>query len=244
MINCRNLLLTGLVTAFCSPLMADTLESADGSIIEGSYAGGNPTTIMFESGGAVAAYSTTEVVALYLSAGVQTAQAVPAAAAPATVTVPTGTRLLVRTSDTIDSRQHRSGHRFKGQLEGDLRVAGTVVAPRGSFVYGHLIDASQARRVAGRSGLVVEFTDIMIDSQLFPITTGTLEVQSGSTAGRTARRTARSAAIGGLIGGSSGARTGARVGAGVSILTQGESVNIPRGTLLETTLAAPLTVPQ
>jgi hypothetical protein len=244
MIRCRKLFLTGLATVFCLPLMADTIEKADGSLIEGSYVGGNPTTIMFEVGGEVTAYSTTDVVALFLSAGVQKAQEAPPATAAATVTVPAGTRLMIRTSDTIDSRQHRSGHRFKGQLEGALVVDGTVVAQKGSFIYGHLIDASQARRVAGRSGLVVEFTDINIDSQQFPITTGTLEAQSGSTGGRTARRTARGAVLGGLIGGSSGARTGAKVGAGVSIVTQGESVNIPRGTLVETTLAAPMTVPK
>jgi hypothetical protein len=83
----------------------------------------------------------------------------------------------------------------------------------------------------------------MIDDQLFPITTGDLSAQTGGEGRRTVGRTARAAAVGGLIGGSSGARTGARVGVGASILTGGASVNIPRGTILETTLAAALTVP-
>ena len=48
------------------------------------------------------------------------------------------------------------------------------------------------------------------------------------------------AAVGALIGGRSGARTGAAIGAGTAILTQGETVYIPRGTLVETTLSAPL----
>jgi hypothetical protein len=48
--------------------------------------------------------------------------------------------------------------------------------------------------------------------------------------------------LGGLIDGKSGARTGAKVGAGVSILTSGERINVPRGTLLETTLRAPLVI--
>ena len=95
----------------------------------------------------------------------------------------------------------------------------------------------------GSSELTVEFTDIMIDGQLYPIATGSLSAQTGGEAGRTVGRTARSAAIGGLIGGSSGARTGAKVGAGASILTSGASVNIPRGTIIETTLRTPLTVP-
>ena len=36
-------------------------------------------------------------------------------------------------------------------------------------------------------------------------------------------------------------RTGAKVGAGVSVLTRGQSINIPAGTLLDFTLAAPFT---
>ena len=66
--------------------------------------------------------------------------------------------------------------------------------------------------------------------------------QGGSEAARTIGRTARAAAIGGLIGGSSGARTGARVGVGASILTSGTSINVPAGTILETTPVEPLTV--
>jgi hypothetical protein len=69
-----------------------------------------------------------------------------------------------------------------------------------------------------------------------------LKAQTSSTAGTTARRTARGAAVGGLVGGSSGARTGAAVGAGVSILTSGNSIHIPAGTLVETSLRSPLVI--
>lgn len=83
----------------------------------------------------------------------------------------------------------------------------------------------------------------MINDQLIPMSTGALVAETGGEGRRTVGRTARAAAVGGLIGGSSGARTGARVGVGASILTSGSSVNIPRGTILETTLGAALTVP-
>jgi hypothetical protein len=90
--------------------------------------------------------------------------------------------------------------------------------------------------------LSIEFSDIMINDQLYPIATGTLAAQTDGEAGRTVGRTARAAAVGGLIDGSSGARTGAKVGAGASILTAGASINVPSGTMLETALTAPLTV--
>ena len=83
---------------------------------------------------------------------------------------------------------------------------------------------------------------VMVDDVLVPISTGELAAQTDGEAARTVGRTARAAAIGGLIGGSSGARTGAQVGVGASILTRGASINIPRGTIIETTLAAPVTI--
>jgi hypothetical protein len=85
----------------------------------------------------------------------------------------------------------------------------------------------------------------MIDDQLFEIATEGMQSQGGNEAGRTAGRTARAAVIGGLIGGSrSAARTGAAVGLGASLLTSGQSINVPAGTILETRLRVALTVPR
>lgn len=144
--------------------------------------------------------------------------------------------------DSVDSKRHKAGYKFRGQLEGALVVEGVTVAPRGTFLYGVVIASSSSGRAVGSSSIAMEFTDIMIDDQLFPIATSTLAAQTGNEGGKTVRRTARSAALGGLIGGSSGAKTGAKVGLGASILTGGSSVNVPAGTLLETTLRVPLTL--
>lgn len=239
------------LSSFCSAvvvifsaglLYADTLELADGTLLEGDFVGSSNDIIMFNTGDGIEAFPESEVVGIFLSAGVDQAAALMAANNAAQIIVPAGTRLVIRTTDTIDSRQNAAGHRFRGQLEGAIVVDGVTVAPRGTFVHGRIAQSQQANRVAGSSELTVEFTDIMIDDQLFPISTGGLTAKTGNEAGRTVGRTARAAAIGGLIGGSSGARTGARVGVGVSIITGGASVNIPRGTILETTLSAPLSV--
>jgi hypothetical protein len=164
---------------------------------------------------------------------------------PATnLTVPIGTRLVLRTTDTIDSNRHRAGHRFRAQLQSAIVIDGVTVVPRHAYIHGRIESAGRARRVVGSSELSIVFTDVMIDDQLIPIRTGELTAQTGNEAARTAGRTARGAVVGGLFGGSSGARTGAAVGASASILTRGSSINIPRGTILETSLASPLTVPQ
>ncbi len=235
-------ILTLLALLVAGSAAADTLELVDGSLVEGAFVGGNTTSVMFETAGQVAVYETSKVVALWFSAGVEIAEAALAAPAPENVVVPEGTRLMVRLSDTLDSSRHSSGHRFRGQLEGALVVRGTEVAPRGTWVYGQITQARQSGRVAGSSELALEFTDIMIGDQLFPISTTGLTAETGNTARQTVGRTARATAVGGLIGGSSGRRTGARVGAGVSILTSGQSINIPAGTLVEANLRAPLSL--
>ena len=219
---------------------ADTIELADGTLLEGDFIGSSNGIIMFNTGGSIEAFPEDKVIGIFLSAGVATKEAMSSDS----VTVPTGTRLVIRTADAIDSSRHPVGYRFTGQLEGALVVDGITVAPRGAYVHGRITQAGQARRLAGTAELAIEFTDIVIDGQLVPISTTGIQAQTGNEAARTVGRTARSAAIGGLIGGSSGARTGARVGAGASLLTSGASINVPAGTIIETTLAAPLEVQQ
>ncbi len=218
-------------------LLADTIELADGTLLEGDFIGSSNGIIMFDTGGGIEAFPESKVVGIFFSSGVATREE----ETEASVTVPTGTRLVIRTIDTIDSSRHSVGHRFRGQLEGALVVDGVTVAPRGAYVHGRITQANQSSNLAGT------FTDIVIDDQLIPISTGDLGVQAENEGGRRlAGRTARAAAVGGLMGGSSGARRGARVGVGASIIASGSqsSINIPAGTIVETTLSAPLVIQQ
>ncbi len=232
-----------IFSLYTGALLADTLELADGTLLEGDFVGSSNGIIMFDTGDGIEAFPEDQVVGLFLSAGVATAEA-SRNQAPATITVPSGTRLVIRTSDTVDTRRHGAGHRFRGQLESALVVDGVTVARRGTTVHGRILDARQAGRLVGSSEMAMAFTDIMVNDQLFEISTSGLQAQGGNEAARTVGRTARAAAVGGLISGSSGARTGARVGAGASILTQGGSINVPAGTILETQLTAPLVLPR
>ena len=254
--------LTALAGLFASFAFADTLELADGTLLEGDFVGSSNGIIMFNTGHGIEAFPEAEVVGIFISDGVATreaqqaqqapaaADAAAAAAAPApaprptTVTIPSGTRLVLRTSDSIDSRRHQAGHRFRAQLESAIVIDGITAVPRGAFVHGRIVQARQGGRAVGSSELAIEFTDLMINDQLFEIATEGMQARTGNEAANTVGRTARAAAIGGLISGRSGARTGAAVGAGASLLTSGQSINVPAGTILETRLRVPVTVPQ
>lgn len=154
--------------------------------------------------------------------------------------VAAGTSFLVRTTQTLSTSNVSTGHRFTARLEADLVADdGTVVAPRGTTVYGVVTQARKSGRLAGKANLAFTLTDIMINNQMRPVVTSEVSGESANTAGKSAGTTARAAAIGGLIDGSDGAKTGAKVGLGASLLTRGNSADVPSGSLLDFRLMQP-----
>src|SRR5437016_551485 len=167
------------------------------------------------------------------------------------ITVPTGTRVTVRTIDAIDSDKNRVGDKFTASLEQPLYVNDVLVAQKGADVYGRLDEAKEAGHIEGRSQLKLSLTGIMINGQVVPITTGDYEVSGKSRGANTAKKVGGGAAIGAVIGavvgGGKGAAVGAGVGAGagtaVQVMTKGEQVHVPSETLLEFSIDQPVSVP-
>jgi hypothetical protein len=167
-----------------------------------------------------------------------------------TITVPAGTMVSVRMIDGVDSEKNQIGDRFQASLQEPLEVDGVVVAPRGADVYGRLSESKEAGRLAGRSQLKLELTDIVINGRRQPMVTGEYQVQGSSRTASTAKRSVGGAAIGAIIGGIAGGGSGAAIGAGVgagagaatNTITKGEQVKVPSETLLEFRLQQPLTV--
>ncbi len=170
--------------------------------------------------------------------------------APTRVTVPAGTRVLVRTSDSVDSSKQQAGYRFKASLETNLQADDVVIAPRGTTVYGRLANAKSAGRMSGAAGLTLELTDIVINGTAYPLLTSTYEVRSqgqgSKTAGRVVGGTGLGALIGGVAGGGKGAAIGAASGAAlgttVSAATPGKQVAVPSESLLEFRIEQPVTL--
>ncbi len=215
----------------------------DGRVIEGELLSSQGDKVVINAGGIEMTLPKSSVAAIDFTAGASAPAVTPAPAAPAAqaaaASVPAGTPLTIRLSDTLDSRRTGAGQRFSGVLEADLVAGAVVVAPRGSRVYGRVVQAKKSGRLAGTAAMTLELTEIMVNNQMKPVLTNQM-VASGESTGKTsAGRTARGAVIGGLIDGSSGAKTGAKVGLGASILTAGNDIQIPRGTLLDFRLQQP-----
>jgi hypothetical protein len=257
--------------AVALPASADTLELKDGRVLNGRYLGGTAAQVRFEINGNVEVFRVSEVVALTFTgrssaaspasppaassapggvASTDARSADSATSAGGRVTVPAGTRLLVRMIDGVDSSKNHVGDRFHASMETDLVVGDTVVARKGTDLYGRLAEAKQAGHVAGSSELKLELTDMVVNGQSYPLMTGDYEAKGKGRGGNTAEKVGGGAALGAIIGaiagGGKGAAIGAGVGAGaggaVQVMTRGEQVRVPSETLLEFRLEQPVTV--
>jgi hypothetical protein len=167
------------------------------------------------------------------------------------VSVPTGTRLTIRTIDAIDSDRNHVGDKFAATLDQPLYVNDVLVVPKGADVYGRLEEAKEAGHLAGKAQLRLSLTGIVINGQTYALSTGDYELSGKSRTANTAKKVGGGAAVGALIGavvgGGKGAAIGAGVGAGagtaVQVATQGEQVHVPSETLLEFALDQPVTIP-
>jgi hypothetical protein len=260
----RILAALGLGLLFVAAAPADTLELKDGRVLKGKYLGGTQVVLRFEISGEVQTFNTNDIVALTFTgnpgfsappapAPAMTPQPPPSqaySASDGTITVPAGQSLLVRMIDGVDSAKNHVGDVFHASLETDLVIGNSVVARKGTDIYGRLAEAKEAGHVSGSSELQLELTRIVIDGRDYPVVSSDYTLQGKGRGKNTAEKVGGGAALGAIIGaiagGGKGAAIGAGVGAGaggaVQVLTRGQQVKVPSETVLEFRLQQPATV--
>lgn len=248
---------------------ADTLELKSGRVVQGRYLGGTAAVLRFEVNGEVQAFSTNDVVALTFTGrsgsaapaaapapapamAPPAADSAPTAAGPNTgdVTIPAGQSLLVRMIDGVDSTKNHVGDIFHASLETDLVVGNTIVARKGTDVYGRLANSQKSGTFTGKSELQLELTRMVIDGRDYPLVSSDYTLQGKGQGASTAKKVGGVAAVGAIIGAIAGGGKGAAIGAaaggatgaGVQVLTKGEQVKVPSETVLEFRLQQPETV--
>jgi hypothetical protein len=263
----RSIAVTAMGLLFAGAAMADTLELKDGRVLTGRFLGGTQALMRFSVNGEVQTFNVTEIVALTFTSDYGTPPPPPPpAAAPAPqaqaavapgpvpagsqIVIPAGQSLLIRMIDGVDSKTNNVGDIFHASLETDLNVNGTLVAKKGTDVYGRLANAKGAGRLAGSSELQLELTRMVINGQDYPVVSSDYTMKGKGRGTNTAEKVGGGAALGAIIGAIAGGGKGAAIGAGagsaagagVNVITRGQQVKIPSETLLEFRLQQPVTV--
>jgi hypothetical protein len=176
----------------------------------------------------------------------------PSADAPAppqpvfrNVTVPAGTRIDMRISQTLDSQTTQPGTPFNGVVTRQIVSEGLVAIPAGSAVTGTVVDAKDAAHFKGSSLLSLELTSVRRRGTNIAITTDPYVVEGKGRGGNTAAKIGGGAAIGavlgGIFGGGKGAAIGAAAGGGggavVQGVTRGQQVTVPSESVVPFRLA-------
>lgn len=161
------------------------------------------------------------------------------------VTVPAGTSIPIRITETLDSKNTQDGETFNGTVAHDITVGGAVVVPSGSAVSGRVIDAKDAGHFKGHSALTLELTSLRRRGSLVSISTDPYTVEGKNRGKNSAIKigggAAAGALLGGLLGGGKGAAIGSLAGGGGGAayqgLTRGQEVSIPSETEIRFRLA-------
>jgi hypothetical protein len=166
------------------------------------------------------------------------------------VTVPTGTTIPIRITQTLDRAITQQGENFSGIIAADVITDGLVVFRQGTPVTGRVVAVQEAAHYKGSSLLTIELTNITRHDEKLSITTDPYSVQGKGRGANTAEKVGGGAAVGailgGILGGGKGAAIGAAAGggagAGVNTVTRGEQVQIPSETLIRFNLTNTLSL--
>jgi hypothetical protein len=166
---------------------------------------------------------------------------------PEEITVPYGTMLAVRLTETLSSGLNQPGDTFLASLVSPIVVSDRVVIPAGAGVKGRIVDARNARRFSGRATLVIEVTQLAYNGRTYELHSSQYSQQGAS------RNTYASAAITGgagvgaiigtVIGKGKGAAIGAVLGAAAGTGVQGVTKRAPAQLSAESTLSFRLETP-
>lgn len=170
----------------------------------------------------------------------------PPPPAPVSITAPIGTRVLIRTTETLSASHNEVGDGFTGVLNTPVVSGGQTLFARGTPVTGTVVASKGRGRFKGAGALGIEVSTI-----------GGVKVQTSEyeravsgkgkrTGGFIGGGAGLGALIGGLAGGGKGALIGGLAGAGAgtagAAYTGNKDVIINSESLVTFNLTAPLTI--
>jgi hypothetical protein len=175
----------------------------------------------------------------------------PAYATPTgPMTVPQGSVLQVRTTESLDNKRAKEGTQLEFTVIRDVAVNGVLAIPRGATVHGVVSGTKNSGDFGGSPELALTLTSLDLGGRNYPLATDQFKVVGPNKAGHTAGNIIGGALIGALIGGAAGGGGGAAIGAAAggtvgtaaSAATPGPRAWIPAEALVTFHLNQPVTV--
>jgi hypothetical protein len=252
-----------LLSIGASVAFADTVRLKNGSSVSGTFVGGDSRQVKILVNGDVQTFliSDTDGIDFGDSAAANTPPPAPApppqasndqppppAPNPPGPQVPSGTQIVVRLIDDVDSERDQVGKNYRATLDNDIVVDGQTLVSRGADVTAKLVNAEESGKLGGRTVLTLDLVNLRINGNVIALDTSTVSQASGNRGRRAAATVGGVAALGAILGaiagGGSGAAigaaSGAAVGTGATVMTKGERVRVPSETRLTFTLQQPI----
>ena len=153
----------------------------------------------------------------------------------APVTVNEGTLLLLRTSESVNSKRAKDGEPVQMTVIQDVFVGSVLAIPRGATVHGVVSEVKKAGELKGSPELGLTLTSLELGGRSYPLDTDQFKVKGPGKGGWSANNIVGSTMLGTIIGCiagrgigcAAGAAAGAAVGTAASAGTSGPGVWIP-----------------
>ena len=168
------------------------------------------------------------------------------------VTIPSGTLLQLRTSESVDSKHAKGGEPVQLTVIQDVTYGGVLAIPRGATVHGIIADSKNvgSGTLTGSSELALQLTSLDLGGQSYPLQSDLFKIKAPGKGGRTAGNIVGGALLGAIIGGAAGGGGGAAIGAAAggtvgtaaSAAESGPRAWIPAEAQVMFHLTAPITV--
>ena len=141
------------------------------------------------------------------------APATAPAAPGASITLPAGTEIAVRTVDRIDSKKADLNHEYAAALDDPIVLDGVEIVPANADAFLRVTEA-KGPGLTHRATMSTCLVAVVIHGKKVRVETGGVDSQAGSQAKRTLTGTAVGAGAGAAIGAAAGGGAGAAIGAG------------------------------
>ncbi len=166
------------------------------------------------------------------------------------VTIPQGTALVVRTTQSLSSDMAQPGAPIDFVAARDIYAGGVLAIPRGATIHGEVTDVRQSGSLTGHAELALRLDAVQLEGNTFPIDANYFKVRSPGKGGHTAASAIGGALLGAVVGGAFGGGTGALIGGtagglggtAASAVSRGPQVWIPSEFRMTFHLSTPLTV--